>query len=105
MNKPKLKILKLRKHSEGMTEVEEDKLLKKEGCRRLTPDEFLLNYTKELYDYVPCRVQIPNGPVVRGDYYFGYVDRRGVVVGDGIRPSVRLGSIGVRIRKKKEEKK
>ena len=102
MNKPKLKIVKLRKYSEGLTEAEEDKLLKKEGCRRLTSDEFLIDKTKGLFDYTPCRVQIPKGPVARGGSLFsGYDDRRSVYFGDDGLQSDRLGVIGVRMRKGK----
>jgi len=102
MNKPKLKIVKLRKCSEGLTETEEDELLKKEGCRRLTSDEFLMDKTEGLYTYIPCRVQVPNGPVARGLDGFGCDGRRGVYVG-GVLPSGRFGVLGVRIEKKKEK--
>lgn len=97
-----MKIHKLKKYSEGLTEAEEDKLLTKEGMRRLTPDEFFDNCQgKEYDDYLPCRVQTKKGLLARGYdglggyYYRRFVDAYGA-------PSGHFGVLGVKKEKKKE---
>lgn len=86
-----MKIEKLVKYDEGLILAEENELLKKKKMRRLTTDEFLDNCQDKAYDdYIPCRLETPNGRLVRGnlvlDYGrrdvgadFGLVDRAGVL--------------------------
>ena len=97
-----MKIHKLKKYEDGLTEAEEDKLLTKEGMRRLTPDEFLDDcQEKEYDDYLPCRVQTKKGLLARG--YYGLLVcnyRRGVGAGRAL--SGRFGVLGVKKEKKKE---
>jgi hypothetical protein len=93
-----MKIIKMRRYGEGLTFKEESRVMEREKCRWLTPDEFLDFCSGRGYDlYLPCRLRTENGLFVRGCIVNdGEWHRSGIARGS--QQYFRFGVLGVKVK-------